>query len=183
MEDIGTQLLSRIAEGSEAALSEFYRANERTVYAFAMSRLRNEFEASECLNEVMLEVWKHAGRYEGRSKVSTWLLGIANHKVLDKLRQRGRHDMVEVDEQLPDENSTSVFDALAGADDAEIVRRCLEGLSDTHRQVIHLAFFEDMAYEDIAHVAGCPAGTVKTRVFHAKQRMKDCLAANGASQH
>jgi len=169
-------LLIRIAKGEESALSEFYRVHEARVYSFALSRLRHEAEAAECLNEVMLEVWKHADRYEGRSKVSTWLLGIANHKVIDKMRRRGRHETVEVDDQLPDDTCCNMLDVLAGADDAQIVQRCLESLSENHRQVIHLAFYEDMSYEDIAQIAECPEGTVKTRVFHAKQRLKDCLA-------
>lgn len=177
-QDNDTLLLDQIAGGSETALAEFYRTHESRVYIFALSRLRHESEAAECLNEVMLEVWKHAGRYEGRSKVTTWLLGIANHKILDKLRRRGRFDAEEVDDQMPDENSATMIDVLSGADDADIVRHCLEGLSENHRQVIHLAFYEDMAYEDIAQVAGCPEGTVKTRVFHAKQRLKDCIGAN-----
>lgn len=179
-QDPDVALLERIAQGSEAALAEFYRSHESRVYAFALSRLRHEAEAAECLNEVMLEVWKHADRFEGRSKVTTWLLGIANHKVLDKLRRRGRYQSEPVDDQMPDESSAAMFDVLAGADDAEIIRLCLEGLSESHRQVIHLAFYEDMSYEDIAQVAGCPEGTVKTRVFHAKQRLKDCIATHTA---
>jgi len=169
-------LLTRISKGDENALSEFYRAHESRVYSFALSRLRHEAEAAECLNEVMFEVWKHADRYEGRSRVSTWLLGITNHKVLDKLRLRGRHVTAEVDDQIPDESCSDMFNVLAGADDAEIVRRCLDSLSENHRQAIYLAFYEDMSYDDIAQITGCPEGTVKTRVFHAKQRLKDCLA-------
>jgi RNA polymerase sigma-70 factor (ECF subfamily) len=183
MEDADIQLISLIAQGQESALREFYNKYEHTVYSFAMNRLGNEFEAADCLNEVMLEVWKHAGRFEGRSKVRTWLFGIANYKIINQLRKRYRQAGEELDEQMPDEDSVQALEVLALADDAEIVRRCVDGLSDNHRQIIHLAFFEDLTYEEIAVIAGCPEGTVKTRVFHAKQKLKECLSRNDVGMH
>jgi len=178
MTDTDVKLLSRIAGGNEAALEEFYRKYGQAVYKFAISRLGNEFEAADCLNEVMMEVWKHADRYGGRSKVRTWLLGITNHKVIDHLRKRYRFEHEDLDEQMPDEDAASMADVLAAMDDAGVVQKCLQGLTDNHRQVIHLAFFEDLPYEEIALITGCPEGTVKTRIFHAKQNLKACLELN-----
>lgn len=169
-------LLKRIAQGSEEALEIFYDAYEQAVYSFALSRLHNEFEAAECLNEVMMEVWKGAHRFEGRSKVKTWLLGITNFKVIDRLRKRGRQAADSLEESTLVDDNCTVADAIAGLEDAHQVKICIEKLSDPHRQVIHLTFFEGLSYPEIAEIVDCPEGTVKTRMFHAKQKLKHCLA-------
>jgi RNA polymerase sigma-70 factor, ECF subfamily len=173
--DEAADLLARIATGSEPALRDFYQAYHTRIYAFALKRLRDPADAADVLNEVMLEVWRKAARYEGRARVLTWVLGIANHKLLDRLRRRGRHATEALDENLaadvPDADA-----ALAGAQDAARVRRCLDVLSDAHRLIVHLAFFEELPYEEIAEIADCPVNTVKTRMFHAKRRLKRCLA-------
>lgn len=175
MENNPEGLLQRIASGSEADLEIFYRQFEAIVYRFALSRLNDSFDASDVLNEVMMEVWRHAGRFQGRSKVSTWLLGITHHKVIDRIRKRGSRTMTELDPQLPD-SKVDIVIAIAGAQDADLVARCMKGLSDDHRQALHLAFFEDMQYSEISQILGCPEGTVKSRVYHAKEAIKQCLA-------
>ncbi len=176
-------LLERIAAGSEVALEAFYRLTHRRVYAFTLKRVGDPAVAADILNDVMLQVWHHAGRFEGRSRAMTWVLGIAHHKVMDALRRRGREDRhEELDDSIPDEDSAGGLDAVAGVEDASAVRRCLEKLSDAHRTVVHLAFFEDLSYAEIADIAGCPLGTVKTRMMHAKNALKRCLQALGAAR-
>jgi RNA polymerase sigma-70 factor, ECF subfamily len=86
------ELLARIAAGSEQALADFYRRYQARVYNFALQRLDNAADAAEVLNEVMLEVWRGAQAFQGRARVSTWLLGIAHHKSIDLLRKRGRRE-------------------------------------------------------------------------------------------
>ena len=170
-------LLSQIADGSEAALKEFYESYHARIYGFALKRLNDPADAADVLNDVMLEVWRSAGRFEGRSKLLTWVLGIAYHKVIDILRRRGRGALsIELDEEMADENSPVAIDILAGLEDAKQVRRCLDQLSDAHRVVMHLAFFEDLSYPEIAEIADCPVGTVKTRMFYAKQALQRCLS-------
>lgn len=170
-------LLARMATRDESALREFYRQFHGQVYAFALKRLRDPADAADVMNEVMLEAWRSAGRFEGRSKVSTWVLGIAHHKTIDNLRRRKNRAHDELDDQIEDSDSPTAADVLAGAQDAALLHRCLDGLSGTHRQVMHLAYFEDLSCEEIAEISDCPVGTVKTRMFHAKRRLKRCLAA------
>lgn len=174
--DTATGLLRRMAAGSEAALREFYQAFHGRVYAFALKRLRDPADAADVLNEVMFEAWRSAARFEGRSQALTWVLGIAHHKIIDSLRRRKNQPQDELDPELADDDSPTAFETLAGTQDAVQLRRCLEGLSDVHRLIVHLAFFEDLAYEDIAKIADCPVGTVKTRMFHARRLLKRCLA-------
>ncbi len=179
-EDDGRALLASIAQGSEAALTRFYHLHEGSVYAFALRRTGDAATAADVLNEVMLEVWRGAARFQGRSRVRTWLLGITHHKVVDHLRKRGRHQADELPPEVADDDAVAAADALAGAQDAVLLRQCLERLPDTHRQVVQLAFFDELSYPEIAVIMDCPEGTVKTRMFHARAKLKRCLAALGA---
>jgi RNA polymerase sigma-70 factor (ECF subfamily) len=174
--DPHTSLIEQIAAANEQAMEEFYRLFQTSVYAFALRRLSEPADAADVLNETMLEVWRHAGRYEGRAKVKTWLLGIANHKVMDKLRQRGRHPETSDETDIPDDDSPAPDVSLAGNEYAEFVRRCLDKLQDNHRQVVHLAFYQELSYPEIAAILECPEGTVKTRMFHARQLLKRCIS-------
>lgn len=173
--DEAANLLSRMAAGSETALREFYEKFHRPVYAFALKRLREPADAADVLNAVMLEVWRSAGRFEGRSKPLTWVLGIAHHKTIDNLRRRNHPAQEELDADMPDEDSPTAVDTLARAEDAVLLRRCLDRLSDAHRQIMHLAYFEDLSCEEISEIAACPVGTVKTRMFHARRLLRHCL--------
>lgn len=169
------QLIDRIARGDESALGDFYRAFEGPLYRFAYARLNDSFEAADIVNDVMMEVWRNATRFEGRSKVSTWVFGIARHKSIDRLRKRRPDHGEELDDNLPDDEGDDPETCVLAAENAELVRLCIEGLSEAHREVVHLAFFEDLPYAEIAGIAGCPEGTVKTRMFHAKKALQRCL--------
>jgi RNA polymerase sigma-70 factor (ECF subfamily) len=168
-------LLTGVAGGSESALEALYRSVQARVYAFVVKRLRDPIEAADVVNEVMLDVWRHAARFEGRSRVLTWILGIAHHKALDALRRRREEPVAEPDIDVADDEA-DIQQALVGAQNAAWLRRCLDRLSDAHRTVVHLAFFDDLGYPEIAQILDCPVGTVKTRVFHAKRLLKTCLS-------
>jgi RNA polymerase sigma-70 factor, ECF subfamily len=170
-------LLQRIAHGQTRALEAFYAAFHAPVYAFALKRVRNAADAAEILNEVFLEVWRSAGRFEGRSRPLTWVFGIAHHKIVDHLRRQHADREEELSPDMADPDPTDFSAALAGVQDADLVRRCLERLSGSHRLIVHLAFYQDLSYSEIAEIAACPVGTVKTRMFHAKQSLKRCLGA------
>jgi RNA polymerase sigma-70 factor (ECF subfamily) len=105
------------------------------------------------------------------------VIGIAHHKVIDHLRKRRDHLNEEVSVEMPDPNAVDMSAVLANAGDAELVRRCIERLSDDHRMVVHLAFYEELSYSEIAEIAESPVGTIKTRMFHAKQSLKRCLGS------
>jgi RNA polymerase sigma factor (sigma-70 family) len=168
-------LLTRIAAGDRQALADFYRALEKPVYKFIRSRLNDPFEASDILHDVFMEVWRSAGRFEGRSKVQTWVFGIAYRKVVDLFRKQGRQVVTdEIPETIDDDADTEA--CLAAGQEAKHVRHCMDTLKDEHRSAISLAFYEDMTYGEIAEITGVPEGTVKTRVFHAKKLLLRCLS-------
>ncbi len=175
-DDACRSLLDQIAKGSESALSEFYRLFEARVYAFAQIRLNDFHEAADLLNEVMWEVWRGAGRFQGRSSVTTWVFGIAHHKVIDRLRSQGRHAMEDLEQISDDAGEFDLDEVVTQKQMKDHLFLCLEKLSHDHRQVVHLAFFEGLSYREIGDIVGSPEGTVKARMFHAKQALKRCLA-------
>lgn len=168
-------LLTQIASGKEPSLTTLYQLMEKPVYRFAMSRLRDPHAAAEVLTETMLDIWRNADRFEGRSKVSTWIFGIARFKVLDVLRAREKHQYEELDSEMVDDDAPTTLDWVAGLEDHKALHHCLDGLPDTHREVIHFTFFQDMHYDEIAEIMQCPSGTIKSRMFHARQLLKRCL--------
>ena len=175
MADDDLQLLEGIKNQQQASLEAFYRKYENSVYRFALSKLNNSFDASDIVNEVMMEVWKNAHRFEGRSKISTWLLGIAHHKIIDLFRKRKKNE-VDIDEANDiEDGSFDMEQVLQGIENSKFIQKCLERLKGDHKQAVHLLFFKDYSYDEIAEVIDCPVGTVKSRIHHAKVSLKKCL--------
>lgn len=171
--------LQQMAARDEAALSRFYRALSGAVFAFVQRRLDNPHDAEAVVVDTLHEVWKKAATFNGQSQVKTWVLGIARHKLLDVLRQRGaragQDDIEDHAETLASEDP-GPFKQLAERQQQAWVAQCMARLAAEQRESLHLLFFEAMAVDEIAEVLACPAGTVKTRVFHAKRKIRDCLA-------
>jgi RNA polymerase sigma-70 factor (ECF subfamily) len=173
--DVHAELMARIAQGDRAALSALYEALEKPVFRFIQSKLNDPFEAADILHDVFIDVWRSAGRFEGRSKVQTWIFGIAYRKVIDIYRKRGKQELrAEFPEQEDETIDTEM--CVAASQEAEHVRICLDTLKPEHRDSINLAFYQDMTYREIAEVVGSPEGTIKTRVFHAKNLLLKCLS-------
>lgn len=177
-DDTHRQWLRQMAGGDEAALSQFYRSLSGCVYAFVQRRLENAHDADSVVVDTLHEVWKKAGEFAGQSKVKTWVLGIARHKMLDVLRQRGVRQTDDIEaygETLADDAPTA-FDKLVDKQREEWVAFCMSKLPQEQRESLHLLFYEGMSMVDIGAVQHCSDNTVKTRIFHAKKKIKDCLA-------
>lgn len=169
-----TLMLQSMAAGDQAALAGFYRALEKPVYKFIVSKLNDPFEANDILHEVFMDVWKGAGNFQGRSTVKTWVFGIAYRKTMDHFRKHGR---VSVTDEVPEQidESPDAASCLAASEEGAHVKHCMGELKPEHRSAVELAFYEDMSYGQIAKVAGVPEGTIKTRIFHAKKLLMRCL--------
>jgi RNA polymerase sigma-70 factor, ECF subfamily len=175
MED--ADLLHRVGAGDRAALKALYERHSDAVYKFLRYRLRDPFEAADVMQDVFLEIWRAAGRFQGRSAARTWIFGIARHKAVDWMR-RGFREVTapEPDTEIADEAPDPEAIVVAASDAARL-RDCIGKLSNTHRSAIHLAFYEELPYGEIAEIEGVPVGTVKTRILHAKRLLQHCLAA------
>lgn len=172
------RLLVRIGQGDEAAFRELYRAFSRRLYAYVIRKLGNEAQAEEIVADTLYEVWKAPARFRGESQFSTWLIGIARNKVLMAFRSRKPdavyEDLQEMAEVIASEDA-GAFEQLAQRQRREGVQHCMERLSDDHREAIHLVFYEGMSLAEVAQVQSCPENTVKTRLFHARQKLRNCL--------
>ena len=172
-------LIGRIATGDRLAMQVLFARHHVRVYRFVLRLVRDKSVAEDLISEVFLDVWRQAGRFEGRSQVSTWLLAIARFKALSALRRRP-------DEELDDETAEAIEDpsddpevALDKKDKSAAIRKCLEKLSAEHREIIDLVYYHEKSVEEVAQIVGIPENTVKTRMFYARKRLAELLKAAG----
>ncbi|KWT93223.1 MULTISPECIES: GNAT family N-acetyltransferase [unclassified Variovorax] len=172
------QLLVRIGREDQAAFRQLYKAFSQRVYAYALNMLSDHARAEEVLVDTLYEVWRHPDRFRGDSQFSTWLIGIARRKALMVYRAR-RPDEVHADlddiAEVTASDTPDGYAELAGKQRREGVQHCMGKLSDEHRECLHLVFYEGMGLAEVAEIQNCPEGTVKTRLFHARQKIKKCL--------
>lgn len=171
-------LLARVADGDMAAMKALYMAHAEAVTRFVRMRVRDEAEAADIVQDTMLTVWRAAAAFEGRSTVRSWMLAMARNKTVDHIRKQARLTLGEVDKRIPDGDPDPEM-ALGATQDAERLRACIQKLPERQRAVIHMAYFEEMSCSAIADVEDVPAGTVKSRIYHAKQLLLRCLTQGG----
>ncbi|MEA2720348.1 MAG: polymerase sigma-70 factor, subfamily [Candidatus Eremiobacteraeota bacterium] len=170
------RLLERIAARDRVAFETFFRTHGPAVHRFVRDLVRDDGLAEELTSDVMVEVWRSAGKYGGRSRARTWMFGIAHHKAIDALRKR-RAALVPLDDLLgAATNVTGPEEAALRADDRRRLDDALTSLSAEHRAVLELTYVEGFSQKEIADIVDCPVATVKTRAFYAKQRLRDALA-------
>lgn len=169
-------LITRVGSGDKRAMHALYAKYNDAVFAFLLARCDNADLASDCVHDTMLDVWRTAARFAGKSSVKTWLFSIARNKLVDALRKRGKLSYVAEVEESVDLAPNPEAAAVAASESAAL-HRCLKGLSKSQGAAIRLAFLEDMSYPEIAEVEDVPVGTIKTRIFHAKQALMRCLEA------
>jgi RNA polymerase sigma factor (sigma-70 family) len=170
-------LLREVAAGDRTAFEVLYRRFYRRLYGFLARFLAERGQIEEVLDDVMLVVFRDAGRFEARSRVSTWIFGIAYRSAQHARRPRAADARLEAIE------SEEALAVKAGAAEArtprfelrQLIDRALALLSPEQRLVVELTYFEDCSYQEIAAIADCPVGTVKTRMFHARKRLKEIL--------
>jgi RNA polymerase sigma-70 factor, ECF subfamily len=171
------ELLVRVSNKDQAAFEMLYRSVSRRVYAFALNHLRDEARAEDAVIEAMYEVWNHPERFDGSSRFSTWVLGIARYKILNVFRQ-DRHKYDELTEEMGESianDDIPALEVIAAREREAGVRNCMDKLNDQQRECMHLVFFESMSLNEVAVLQQCPENTVKTRLFHARQKIKSCL--------
>jgi RNA polymerase sigma-70 factor, ECF subfamily len=175
--DAALALLARVKAGDEKAFATLYTSLSRRIFAFALNQVHDDARAEEIVVDTMHEVWKKPGEFNGTSKFSTWVLGIARYKVLNSFRE-GKHAHDELNDEIAESvesEGRTPFEALAAQQREQGVKRCMSKLTDEHRECMHLAFFEGLTLAEIAELQSCPENTVKTRLFHARQKIKNCL--------
>jgi RNA polymerase sigma-70 factor (ECF subfamily) len=179
------KLIRAIAQGGRREFEALYYRYAPRLGRYLFRLLRQREAVEEAINDVMMVVWQSAARFEATSRLSAWLFGIAHNKALKALARsstRGREVPLDIDEAGDDDGPADPVNpewTLIGRRLGQALASALDELSAEHRAVIELAFCEDCSYQEIAVITACPVNTVKTRMFHARRRLAQLLAARG----
>ena len=149
------------------------------VYRFVLRLVRNEATAEDLISEVFLDVWRQAGKFEGRAAVSTWMLGIARFKALSALRRRPEAELDDETAERIEDQSDDPETTLAKKDKGAQLRQALSKLSNEHREIIDLVYYHEKSVEEVAGIVGIPEATVKTRMFYARKKLSELLKEQG----
>ena len=173
------ELVERVARGDRAAVRLLFMRHHARVYRFAARQTGSDMMADDIANEVFLELWRQAPAFEGRSEVSTWLLGIARFKALSALRKKKEEWIGDDDAAaIPDTADTPEV-AVMKDDKATALRGMVNALPEEHRTVIDLAYYHAKSVAEIAGILSIPVATVKTRMFYARKKLGEALKAAG----
>lgn len=174
------ELLEAIARGDQGAFQRLYARHSVRIFRFLMRLVQNKATAEELVNEVFMEIWQHAGRYEGRSSPTTWMMAIAHNKAVSGLRKR--REATGVDEaamaEVPDLDDDPE-QTTQKQDKGRIMRTCIARLSPDHREILDLVYYQEMSVGEAAEVLGIPENTVKTRMFYARKKLSELLMERG----
>jgi RNA polymerase sigma-70 factor, ECF subfamily len=173
------KLLPLVARGDEGAFEAVYDRLAASAYGLIRKVLRDPSQSEEVTQEVLLEVWRTASRFDpARGSAAAWVLTIAHRRAVDRVRseeaaaardQRTAQVQTAVDE---------VAESVEASMDAERVRRCLDGLTELQRESITLAYYGGHSYSQVAALLGTALGTIKTRIRDGLSRLRDCLGVS-----
>jgi RNA polymerase sigma-70 factor (ECF subfamily) len=172
-------LIQRIAGGDRLAMQVLFARHHVRVFRFVLRLVRNESVAEDLISEVFLDVWRQAGRFEGRSAVSTWLLAIARFKALSALRRKPEAELDDEMAEMIEDQADDPEITMQKKDTSEVLRDCLSVLSADHREIIDLVYYHEKSVEEVAQIVGIPENTVKTRMFYARKKLAEELKARG----
>ncbi len=183
MRDDDLELLRRIAGHDRAAFETLYHRYYRRLFGFAFKITRRPELVEEVVHEVLFAVWQQADRFDGRSRPSTWILGIAYRKSLKALAAAGvrastRDEDGHENDGEPD-RSPGPENLMAAREVASALGQALATLPPEQRAVVELTYFQERSYAEIAELVGCPVNTVKTRMFHARRKLRVLLPKMG----
>jgi len=165
-------LLNKVVEGDREALRELYLIYQRPLTGFLLRFTRRWDLVEEVINDTLYVVWCKAGEFRGDSRLSTWIMGIAYRCALKTLRRRGHQLFAAV--PIENENLPGP-DELDAAETGEWVALAMQQLPTDQRLTLELAYGQGYSCEEIAEIMGCPVNTVKTRMFHARGKLRMLL--------
>ncbi len=172
------RLVTQVARGDESAFEELFRRTAGSVLGLVRRVLRDPAQSEEVAQEVMLEVWRTATRFESsRGSATSWIMTMAHARAVDRVRsaQSGR----DREERVGRRESVREYDEVAEEVEVRLeqqaVRGCLGGLTELQRESVQLAYYGGYTYREVAELLDVPLGTVKTRLRDGLIRLRDCL--------
>jgi RNA polymerase sigma-70 factor (ECF subfamily) len=177
------QLLGRLARGERGVLDELFVRHRALAYRVAFRLLGNEADALDAVQEGFVKALSHLPGFEGRSSFKTWLLRVVSNAALDLGRQRGRRETLSFDAFPPTDREglqpLALADPALGLERADLRRlldRALAELPEAQRRTFVLHAEAELSYREVAEVLGISIGTVMSRLFYARQKLRVLLA-------
>ncbi|MGY1499000.1 ECF RNA polymerase sigma factor SigK [Streptomyces sp. QTS52] len=171
-------LLVKVAAGDKSAFTGVYEALARPVMGLACRILQDAAQAEEVTQDVMVEVWRTAGRYRPeRGTAKAWVLTLAHHRAVDRVRhvQSAAQREHRVGALIAGREYDEVAEAVEGDDERRRTHRCLDDLAHLYRVPLLLAYYQGMTYREVAESLSAPAGTVKSRMRTGLRLLHNCL--------
>ncbi len=173
------QLLTRVGRGDKSALEELFIRYRGVAYRVAYRLLGNEADAMDAVQDGFAKVLVHVKGFQGRSTFKTWLLRIVTNTALDLGRQRGRREAQSLEAMAPsvreDQEPRLLEDAGLGLhreDMRQAIQHALAQLPETQRRTFVLHAEAEMSYREVAQVLGISVGTVMSRLYYARQKLR-----------
>jgi RNA polymerase sigma-70 factor (ECF subfamily) len=172
------RLLAMVARGDDAAFAAVYDQVGALVFGLARRVIKDPAQSEEVTQEVLLEVWRTASRFDpSQGSARSWLMTMAHRRAVDRVRSAQASAAREARASLATTDYDVVVEEVEARMDAQRVRRCLDALTELQRESVTLAYYGGYTYREVAGLLGVAVGTVKTRMRDGLIRMRDCLGA------
>jgi RNA polymerase sigma-70 factor (ECF subfamily) len=174
-------LLNQIAVGNDKAIETLYRHYHRPLFAFVRHLINVDEAADDIVHDTFLAVHKNPLGFNGSCKFFTWLCSIAKNKTLDHQRKTMRRLQLPVEEwndELADTTADTSWDVLGHFENIElgdIMQGCIDKLPSPQREATYWVYYQDLRLEEVAKYQDSPVNTIKTRLLHARLKLRDCL--------